>query len=198
MKYFGYIFLLLIMLGACVQEPEEPVLEEEDSEIITEGRSICSNDWEVLSGDFDLFRTWTFIGFEHTSKKEFSQLTCMARIADFALNGETFEDMSPIDLTFISDKACQINAFDIPWVANTIGFNFSGCLSETQDGIVEWEDSNRRTLLENPARNTLPVLEFDAQFIRGITGATVYIIKENRLYLYGGLEGMAMVFGATN
>ncbi|UJP65764.1 hypothetical protein [Mongoliitalea daihaiensis] len=131
MKNIGIFLLFFLLMSACAQVSEEPILEEEVPEIITERPRICSDEWEVVSGDFDLFRTWTFIGFEHTSRKEFSQLTCMAKIADFALNGETFEGMSPIDLTFISDKACQINAFDIPWVANTIGFTLSGCLTET-------------------------------------------------------------------
>ncbi|MGY6521951.1 MAG: hypothetical protein ACXIUD_09500 [Mongoliitalea sp.] len=198
MKNLGYIFFLLIILGACVQEAEEPVLEEEEPEIISEGSRVCSNDWGTLSGEFDLFRTWTFIGFKHTSTNEFHSLTCLAKIADFALNGEVFEDMSPIELTFISDKACQINAFDIPWVAKTIGLESAGCMTKTQEGIVVWEDSNQRKPLENPARNTLSVLEFDGQFMRGITWATVYNIKENRLYLYGGLENMAMVFGTSD
>lgn len=198
MKRMRFYMLFLFIAGSCVQVIEEPLPEEKEPEIISDRPPVCSDEWEVLLGDFDLFRTWTFIGFEHTSRKGFSQLTCMAKLADFALNGEIFEDISPIDLTFICDKGCQINTFDIPWVANTIGFNFYGCLTKTQAGIVVWEDSNRRILLDPPARNTIPVLEFDTQFIRGITGATIYIIKENRLYLYGGLEHMAMVFGTSN
>jgi hypothetical protein len=199
MKNLYFHLFTILFIGSCVTEEMPDHVEEEivdpTEEVIRRG--ICDFDISDRAGTFDLYRTWEFAGFQNLNTKWLDNLTCMARVANFALNGEDYDKMKKITLNLNQEIEESGFCTDLPkFEASTFSYNFYGCF-ENVDGelslIVSMDD---REYVPKPESTTLPVLEFEENFLKAINAANAYQIEKNRLYLYGEESDSRMVFVA--
>lgn len=195
MKYFS--LLILVILTSCINRESPKLLEEEIEEQPSKPKvqHICSIDLSDKEGDFEFYRVWEFAGFQDIQTKQLDNLTCLARVADFALNGEDFDNIFKITLEFgdsVTLDYCQdLTLFQ----ARTFSFLLTGCVEESIEGIKLHIDLENRQFFQGPASNTLPMIAFEEDFLKGLKETKVYEIENNKLYLYGtkGRHRMAFV-----
>ncbi|MCE7055169.1 hypothetical protein LZF95_10825 [Algoriphagus sp. AGSA1] len=187
MKNLFNTFLILLLVG-CAKEIEEP--EPFEPLPIGSGcnpKDICCYDLREKSGVYDLFSSWEFAGFQHITNgyETLDDLTCLARIAVFALGGEDYDNVFKITLQFSKEDSklagCQnLDAFNLRTFSNKI----TGCYSSTESGnLVIVAPEIGIEFIPNNASNTFPVLGFETDFLKAIESVESYEIKSNKLYL---------------
>jgi hypothetical protein len=194
------ILFLAVILFSCIRD-NNPVIPEEVIETpqLERKRGLCDFDISDRDGEFTFLRTWEFAGFQNIRNGQLDNLTCMARVADFALNGEDLDNLFKVTLTFTETKSkfegCQSNfAFE----AISFGTKYTGCYIENEENISFYFPENGIEILPNPARNTMPIAEFDSEFKIYLHEAKVYQIEKNKLFIYGKSGDYRMTFVALD
>lgn len=140
-------------------------------------------------------RIWELAGFQNIKNGQLDHLICLARVADFALNGEDWDNLYEVILTFTVIKSqledCQS---DFAFEAISFGTKFTGCYTEDQGNISFHIRKNGIEDLPSPASNTMPIVEFDPDYKSYLTGAKVYRTEKNKLYIYGKAGDYRMTF----
>ncbi|MCL6258539.1 hypothetical protein M3O96_05530 [Aquiflexum sp. TKW24L] len=192
------ILILVFINFSCIRD-NNPVITEEVIEKPGEERKrgVCDFDLSDKEGEFSFLRTWELAGFQNLKDGKLDHLICLARVADFALNGEDWDNLYKVTLTFteIPSKfeSCQS---DFTFEAISFGKKFTGCYIENEGNISFHVPDNGIELLPNPARNTLPIVQFDYDFLEYLKEAKVYQIEKNKLYIYGKAGDYRMTFVA--
>jgi hypothetical protein len=166
MGRLSLLFLVLIFYS-CVRDdnpiPEEVIEVPQE----TRTRGVCDFDLSDKEGEFSFIRTWEFAGFQNLKDKKLDHLTCLARVADFALNGEDWDNLYKVTLTFteIPSKFEGCQSY-FTFEAISFGTKYSGCYIEDEGNISFFIPENGIEDLPSPAGSTLPVLvlEFDNDY----------------------------------
>ncbi|WPR74654.1 hypothetical protein [Algoriphagus sp. NG3] len=188
MKNLPFLILILLLLG-CSEEIEEP----EPFEPLPIGsycnpKDICCYDLSDKEGAYDLYSSWEFAGFQDvtTDHETLDNLTCLARIAVFALGGEDYENLFKVTLQFSKEGSklseCKdLAAFNLRTFSNKI----TGCYSSSNEENLSMvaPEKGIEFIPNNNASNTFPVLGFEADFLKAIESVESYEIKSNKLYL---------------
>lgn len=196
MKRFIFV-LSLVFFSSCLSEDLAEV-----EEIITENPGetgkvdFCEFDLADVSGDFSLFTTWEFVGFQHVNTKKFDQLTCMARVADLSQKEEALEDMQKITLNFSEDLKSDACGQALTFQVESISSRFSGCYQDGFDGISLYILEESIEYLAGSS--VLPVSSFNQHLINSLNNTKVYHIESNKLYLYGNTANERLVFLALD
>jgi hypothetical protein len=179
-------FCTILILTSCRGVDEDWNVEEGDFEVPPSSRrNICAFDLSDVEEEFDFFGKWEFAGFQDINSKQFDQLTCMARYAEFALSGEDYDNVFQVTLE-INDKTDQdICSESKGFYIKTFSFEYSGCVDITVEGVTFLIDSAATKYQPGPASHTLPMHEFEARFIENLQETRVYHLDNNKLYLYG-------------
>lgn len=191
------IFLLFSVVVFSCKEDEIPIPNEE---VIVENppkqRHICDFDISDKEGHFELYRKWEFVGFQEIQTGVFEQnITCGARMAHFALNGEDFENLLKITLEFEKEISESGNCTDFPsFEAQTVARVIQGCYANKIDGFSLEVASSGITEIPSNVANTLPVHHFENTFLEYLRAVTVFQIQSNKLYLYGKEGSYRMTF----
>lgn len=194
------LLLLSFLLFSCIRD-NDPVIPEEVIETpqVERKRGFCDFDISDREGEFTFLRTWEFAGFQNIRNGQLDNLTCMARVADFALNGEDLDNLYKVTLKFTETKSkfegCQS---DFAFEAISFGTKYTGCYIENEGNISFNFPENGIEILPNPARNTMPIAEFDYDYKIYLQEAKVYQIEKNKLYIYGKSGDYRMTFVALD
>ncbi len=173
---------------------EEEVIDPTE---VVKRRSICDFDISDREGTFDFYSTWEFAGFQNLNTPHLDNLTCMARVANFALNGEDYDNMIKITLHFNEEIEESGFCTDLPkFEASTFSYQFYGCFEKVDEDISFIVSMEDREYIPKSESTTFPVLEFEENFLKAIKAANAYQIEKNRLYLYGDESYSRMVFVA--
>ena len=201
MKNSSFFLLIFLLICSCVKEEMPNHEEEEVVDPIEEvkRRNICEFDISDRDGTFDLFRTWEFAGFQNPNTQHLDNLTCMARVANFALNGEDYENMKNITLNLNEEIEESGFCTGFPkFEASTFSYNFHGCFENVDEEISFIVSMEDREYIPKPESTTFPVLEFEENFLKAIQAAKAYQIEKYRLYLYSAESNSRMVFVALD
>lgn len=196
MKRFIVVFSL-VFFSSCLSEDlaeVEEIISENPGE--AESLDFCEFNLADVAGDFSLFTTWEFVGFQHVSSKKFDKLTCMARASDLFQKGEVLEDMQKITLVFSEDGKSVACGEALTFQVESISARFNGCYQEGFEGIAM--NILEESLEFFPGFNTLPVLAFNEHLINSLNNAKVYHIESNKMYLYGNSANERLVFLALD
>lgn len=196
MKQANFLIIAMVLFFSCVNTQDPPVIEEEIAEDPpkTNRRDFCEFDLSDVEGEFDLFRKWEFVGFQEIASKKFDQLTCMARVADFALSGEDFDNVFQIILEIKEVDGPEDGGQKTGFHIRTFSFEYAGLLDIDTEGITFLLDTAATKSHPGPAFNTLPMLEFEGRFLKNLESAKVYHLDNNKLYFFTGSESHRMVF----
>lgn len=189
------IIFSLFFFSSCLSEELAEVEETISDNPSDPGKiDFCEFDLSDVEGDFDLFSTWEFVGFQHVNTKKFDILTCMARASDLSQKGEVVEDLQKIKLKFSKDGKSDACGQSLTFQVESISARFSGCYQDGFDGIVMY-------ILEESMEvfagfNTMPVLAFNEHLINSLNNSKVYHLESNKMYLYGNTANERLVFVA--
>lgn len=192
MKRFLFVFSL-VFFYSCLSEDLaelEEIISENPGE--TERFDFCKFDLADLEGDFSIFTTWEFVGFQHVNTKEFDNLTCLARAADLSQKGEVLEDMQKITLKFSEDGKSVACGQALTFEVESISTRFSGCYQEGFDGISLFILEESIEYLEG--YSAMPVVSFNQHLYNSLNNTKVYHIESNKMYLYGNTANERLVF----
>lgn len=196
MRHSNFIFITLIFFYSCLGPQEPPANGEQVVEEIpsTNRRDFCAFDLSDVEEEFELFRKWEFVGFQDIANKKFDQLTCMARVADFALSGEDFDNVFQIMLEIKEVDGPEESGQKTGFHIRTFSFEYAGLLDIDHEGMTFLFDTAATKTHPGPAFNTLPMLEFEGRLLKNLETAKVYQLDNNKLYLYTDSESHRMVF----
>ena len=181
--------VLILLFSGCSTEIEDPELFVPLS--IGSGgcnpKDICCYDLREKSAVYDLFSSWEFAGFQNITDghETLDNLTCLARTAVFALGGEDYDNVFKVTLDFSNEDSkmseCEnLAAFNLRTFSNKI----TGCYSRTEAGTLSmFTPEEGIEFIPNYASSTLPVLEFEDDFLEAIESVESYKIISNKLYL---------------
>lgn len=195
MKNLSYL-LLLLAFSACIPAAD-PTYPEESTPpppppVEEKGRNVCDFDLSEKEGEYQLVGKWEFAGFQNIHSGRMDNLTCLARIADFALTGEDYDNLFKVILNLSQDnKDCnESDSFE----AISFGSHFQGCYQVDEEVIKFVISESDIRSIPSPAATTFPVQGFDIKFLEGLRSAKHFHIAKNKLYLYGDKEEERMVF----
>ncbi|MCC5937148.1 MAG: hypothetical protein JJU34_07690 [Lunatimonas sp.] len=194
-------FLLFIAFTACVSPadpsyPEEPVIPAPPTPpsppAQESGRNICVFDLSEKEGEFELTGKWEFVGFQDMHSGRLDNLTCLARIAEFTLTGEDYDNLFQVILNLSQDgKQCSESIY---FDAISFSSHLQGCYQVDEEVITfVIPDSGIRTI-PSFAGTTFPVQGFEIKFLEGLRSAKHFQMENNKLFLYGEKEEERMVF----
>lgn len=198
MRNLIYIILTLLLVG-CSKEIEDP--EPFVPLPIGSGcnpKDICCYDLREKSGDYDLYSSWEFAGFQTITNdnESLDYLTCLARTAVFTLGGEDYDNVFKVTLQFSNEDSkiseCEnLSAFNLRTFSNKI----TGCYSRNEAGNLSmFTPEEGIEFIPNNASNTFPVLGFEDDFLRAIQSVESYEIKSNKLYFTSKGTSSKLIF----
>lgn len=174
-----------------IEEPEPPLLPKplEPLTVVKDcnPKDVCCFDLSDQEGVFDIYSSWEFVEFLDVTNKPamYDNLTCLARIAVFALGGEDYENVFKVTLQFSKEDSefseCQNSpAFSI----RTFSHKITGCYSVGKSGGLTLSiPADGKEFMQIGASTTLPVLQFEYDFLKAIESVESYELVNNKLYL---------------
>ncbi|WP_209331818.1 hypothetical protein [Lunatimonas salinarum] len=193
--------MLFIAVTACVSPgdpiyPEEPAIPAPPTSpsppVQGSGRNICDFDLSEKEGEYELAGKWEFAGFQDIHSGRLDNLTCLARIADFALTGEDYDNLYQVILNLSQDrKQCNESVY---FDAISFSYHLQGCYQVGEEGITFVIPESGIRSIPSLASTTYPVLSFEIRFLEGLRSAKNFQMEKNKLFLYGEKEEERMVF----
>ncbi|WP_158860662.1 hypothetical protein [Lunatibacter salilacus] len=199
MKNISYL-LFLFAFSACIPAedstyPEEVTLPTPPP-IEENRRNICDFDLSEKEGEYELAGKWEFAGFQDIQTGKMDNLTCLARIADFALSGEDYDNLFKVILN-LSQVGGHCNE-TVSFEAISFGSHFQGCYQADGEFITFVISESDIRSIPSSASTTFPVQGFEIRFLEDLRTARNFQIAKNKLYLYGEKEEERIVFVALD
>ncbi|WP_111670813.1 hypothetical protein [Algoriphagus litoralis] len=179
---------LSFLIAACSTGIEEPEQIQPLPEVVNKGcnpKDPCCFDLSGRPGEYDLLDKWEFVGFQKSKEGYIDHLTCLARIAEFALGGEDFDNIFQITLQ-LSDKSSDHGLCDdFPdFEFRSFNHEILGCYESNSEGLLKFNFTEENiTFFASPATTTLPMQEFETGIKKALSAVESYEIDENKLYL---------------
>lgn len=187
-RYF-VIFFFLILLSSCSQEENIPVELEVDPivPVVSDRYDPCEFDLAYSEGDFDLLRTWEFVGFQTILTQKFDnyrhQTTCMARFSSVYRFDSTKDD--PFQFLLALSEGGDETDCDQKFELNGCLISIKQCFVwENTTGKIQFLFSEETDVEYLFPSGTLPEFAFDELYLKAIQGTLRYQIESNKLYLY--------------
>src|SRR5690606_23046154 len=72
-------------------------------------KDVCCFDLSDKPGEYDLLSQWEFVAFQKSKDSYFDNLSCLARIAEFSLGGEDYNNVFKVTLK-LSENSSPLNS----------------------------------------------------------------------------------------
>ncbi len=194
-----FVGFLIFFIVACSTEIEEPELIPHLPEAAKKEcnpKDICCYDLSGKHGLYDIFSRWEFVAFQKSKDNYFDNLTCLARIAEFALGGEDYDNVFQVTLQ-LSKKSSTLNSCGTLPSFEFRSFNHKilGCYEASPEGMLKFNFTEENiTFFPSPAANTFPLLEFEMKIKESLAAVETYEIGQNKLYLNIKGQSEKMIF----
>lgn len=201
MKTFLNLLLstvLLFFVSSCSSliDTDPEVIESEIEKIQCNTVDVCCFDLSDQSGDYNLKSKWEFVGYQEEKGTPFDNLSCLARIAEFALGGEDYDKITRVTLILSEKTSPLINCENYPlFYFKSFNKEINGCYDSNQSGEILFNFGSENVIL-TPSNNytTLPMVDFEQKIENDLSNVEKYEIDHNKLYLYIKGENKKMVF----